>query len=158
MDVSYFDTAFTEEPVKLTPIDAQFLARVNQTQFKGFSYTNKQYTATAPSWQQTAQNLTTRIHSENQWQHSIGDFTWLCDVWFYPNKCYTQTEISSFLLHIPFCNWQLMCISVPRVTRTLSTPKAISGWRNVLIFLFTHIFLYQNNWCQVPRLASIQNT
>ena len=49
MDVSYFDTAFTEEPVKLTPIDAQFLARVNQTQFKGFSYTNKQYTATAPS-------------------------------------------------------------------------------------------------------------
>ena len=51
MDVSYFDTAFTDEPVKLTPIDAQFLARVNQAQFKGFSYTNKQYTATAPSWQ-----------------------------------------------------------------------------------------------------------
>lgn len=49
MDVSYFDTAFTDEPVKLTPIDAQFLARVNQAQFKGFSYTNKQYTATAPS-------------------------------------------------------------------------------------------------------------
>merc|ERR1712045_369884 len=45
MDVSYFDTAFTDEPVKLTPIDAQFLAKVNQAQFKGFSYTNKQYTA-----------------------------------------------------------------------------------------------------------------
>ena len=27
MDVSYFDTAFTDEPVKLTPIDTQFLSQ-----------------------------------------------------------------------------------------------------------------------------------
>lgn len=45
MDVSYFDTAFTDEPVKLTPVDAGFLAELNQAQFKGFSYTNKQYTS-----------------------------------------------------------------------------------------------------------------
>ena len=45
MYVSYFDTAFTDEPVKLTPVDAGFLAELNQAQFKGFSYTNKQYTS-----------------------------------------------------------------------------------------------------------------
>lgn len=45
MDVSYFDTAFTDEPVKLTPVDKEFLDELNQTQFKGFSYTNKIYTA-----------------------------------------------------------------------------------------------------------------
>jgi len=44
MDVSYFDTAFTEEPVRLTPIDQDFLEQLNQTQFKGFSYTNMAYT------------------------------------------------------------------------------------------------------------------
>jgi len=45
MDVSYFDTAFTDEPVKLTPVDKEFLEDLNQIQFKGFSYTNKIYTA-----------------------------------------------------------------------------------------------------------------
>ena len=45
MDVSYFDNAFTEEPIKLTPVDRNFLDHLNQTQFKGFSYTNKQYTS-----------------------------------------------------------------------------------------------------------------
>lgn len=45
MDVSYFDTAFTDEPVKLTPVDKEFLDNLNQAQFKGFSYTNKIYTA-----------------------------------------------------------------------------------------------------------------
>jgi len=45
MDVSYFDTAFTDEPVKLTPVDKEFIDDVNQAQFKGFSYTNKVYTA-----------------------------------------------------------------------------------------------------------------
>ena len=47
MDVSYFDTAFTEEPVRLTPVEREFLVGLNQEQFKGFSYTNKQYTAPA---------------------------------------------------------------------------------------------------------------
>ena len=44
MDVSYFDTAFTEEPVKLTPMDRNLLEELNQAQFKGFSYTNAVYT------------------------------------------------------------------------------------------------------------------
>ena len=44
MDVSYFDTAFTDEPVKLTPVESDFLRNLNQVQFKGFSYTNRQYT------------------------------------------------------------------------------------------------------------------
>ena len=44
MDVSYFDTAFTEEPVKLTPMDMGLMEELNQAQFKGFSYTNKVYT------------------------------------------------------------------------------------------------------------------
>ena len=44
MDVSYFDTAFTDEPVKLTPVENDFLTNLNQIQFKGFSYTNKLYT------------------------------------------------------------------------------------------------------------------
>jgi len=46
MDVSYFDTAFTDEPVKLTPVESDFLNKLNQVQFKGFSYTNRQYTQT----------------------------------------------------------------------------------------------------------------
>ncbi|XP_040564275.1 uncharacterized protein [Lepeophtheirus salmonis] len=44
MDVSYFDCAFTEEVAKLTPVDDDFLQSVNQLQFKGFSYTNPNYT------------------------------------------------------------------------------------------------------------------
>jgi len=44
MDVSYFDTAFTEEPVKLTPMEMGLMEGLNQDQFKGFSYTNKVYT------------------------------------------------------------------------------------------------------------------
>merc|ERR1719510_2588220 len=46
MDVSYFDTAFTDEPVKLTPVESDFLNKLNQVQFKGFSYTTRQYTQT----------------------------------------------------------------------------------------------------------------
>jgi hypothetical protein len=45
LDVRYFDTAFTEEPVKLTPVDKSFIMRLDQRQFKGFSYTNRPYTA-----------------------------------------------------------------------------------------------------------------
>ena len=44
MDVSYFDTAFTEEPVMLTPMELGLMEGLNQDQFKGFSYTNKVYT------------------------------------------------------------------------------------------------------------------
>ena len=44
MDVSYFDTAFTEEPVKLTPMAGNLLEGLCQEQFKGFSYTNRVYT------------------------------------------------------------------------------------------------------------------
>ena len=44
MDVSYFDTAFTEEPVKLTPMEMGLMEGLNQDQFKGFSYTNRVYT------------------------------------------------------------------------------------------------------------------
>jgi len=44
LDVSYFDEAFTKEVAKLTPVDGDFLASVNQGQFKGFSYTNPNYT------------------------------------------------------------------------------------------------------------------
>lgn len=43
LDVSYFDTIFTDEPIKLTPVHTSFLNHVDQTQFKGFSYTNKLY-------------------------------------------------------------------------------------------------------------------
>eukprot|EP00095_Tigriopus_kingsejongensis_P005455 maker-scaffold224_size251237-snap-gene-1.54 protein:Tk05455 transcript:maker-scaffold224_size251237-snap-gene-1.54-mRNA-1 annotation:"hypothetical protein DAPPUDRAFT_309380" len=44
LDVSYFDEAFTQEVANLTPVDEDFLASVNQQQFKGFSYTNPNYT------------------------------------------------------------------------------------------------------------------
>ena len=44
MDVSYFDTAFTDEPVKLTPMERSLMEELNQGQFKGFSYTNRTYT------------------------------------------------------------------------------------------------------------------
>ncbi len=43
--MSYFDEAFTKEVAKLTPVNDNFLASVNQTQFKGFSYTNPNYTS-----------------------------------------------------------------------------------------------------------------
>ena len=62
MDVSYFDTAFTDEPVKLTPVEHQFLENLNQTQFKGFSYTNKQYT----SWHKFS-DLNFDTDNSNQW-------------------------------------------------------------------------------------------
>ena len=45
LDVRYFDTAFTDEPVKLTPVDRSLIGRLDQRQFKGFSYTNRLYTA-----------------------------------------------------------------------------------------------------------------
>jgi novel protein kinase C delta type len=44
MDVSYFESAFTADEPLLTPVEATFLEAVNQTQFKGFSYTNPNYT------------------------------------------------------------------------------------------------------------------
>ena len=44
LDVSYFDTVFTAEPIKLTPVDETTLDKIDQRQFKGFSFTNKLYT------------------------------------------------------------------------------------------------------------------
>merc|ERR1711879_1098526 len=35
LDVSYFDTAFTDEPVKLTPMGIGLMEELNQAQFKG---------------------------------------------------------------------------------------------------------------------------
>ena len=43
MDVSYFESAFTADEPLLTPLDKTFVDNVNQTQFKGFSYTNPNY-------------------------------------------------------------------------------------------------------------------
>ncbi|XP_065174075.1 putative protein kinase C delta type homolog isoform X5 [Atheta coriaria] len=40
LDTKYFDRTFTAERAKLTPIDANILASMNQAQFQGFSYTN----------------------------------------------------------------------------------------------------------------------
>jgi novel protein kinase C delta type len=45
LDVSYFDEAFTREVARLTPVDDDFLDSVNQRQFRGFSYTNPNYSA-----------------------------------------------------------------------------------------------------------------
>ena len=42
-DVSYFDSAFTEEAPLLTPVPQEFLDSMNQEQFKGFSYTDRDY-------------------------------------------------------------------------------------------------------------------
>ena len=42
-DVSYFDSAFTEEAPLLTPVPKEFLDEMNQEQFKGFSYTDRDY-------------------------------------------------------------------------------------------------------------------
>jgi novel protein kinase C delta type len=44
MDVSYFESAFTADEPLLTPLDPTFLETVDQLQFKGFSYTNTNYT------------------------------------------------------------------------------------------------------------------
>lgn len=46
-DVSYFDSAFTEEPPLLTPLAPELLKEMNQEQFKGFSYTDQNYTLPA---------------------------------------------------------------------------------------------------------------
>lgn len=43
-DTSNFDSNFTMEKAVLTPIDSQFLASMDQQQFKGFSYTNPDMT------------------------------------------------------------------------------------------------------------------
>lgn len=40
LDTKYFDTAFTKEEAKLTPIEKNILQSMDQTQFQGFSYTN----------------------------------------------------------------------------------------------------------------------
>ncbi len=40
LDVQYFDSAFTIEKPQLTPVDKDILASMDQTQFRGFSYTN----------------------------------------------------------------------------------------------------------------------
>ena len=44
MDVSNFDSAFTQDDALLTPVDPDFLETVEQQQFKGFSFTNPNYT------------------------------------------------------------------------------------------------------------------
>ena len=44
MDVSNFDSAFTQDDALLTPVDPEFLEAVEQLQFKGFSFTNPNYT------------------------------------------------------------------------------------------------------------------
>ena len=44
MDVSNFDSAFTQDDALLTPVDPEFLETVEQQQFKGFSFTNPNYT------------------------------------------------------------------------------------------------------------------
>lgn len=40
LDVQYFDTTFTKEVARLTPVDKAILQSMDQTQFDGFSYTN----------------------------------------------------------------------------------------------------------------------
>lgn len=40
LDTQYFDTTFTVEKAKLTPIEKNILQSMDQTQFQGFSYTN----------------------------------------------------------------------------------------------------------------------
>lgn len=44
LDVSYFDNAFTEDEALLTPVEDEFIKGMNQEQFKGFSYTDPNYT------------------------------------------------------------------------------------------------------------------
>jgi novel protein kinase C delta type len=40
LDVQYFDTTFTKEAARLTPVDKEILQSMDQSQFEGFSYTN----------------------------------------------------------------------------------------------------------------------
>ena len=42
-DVSYFDSAFTEDEPLLTPLPDDFVDAMSQEQFKGFSYTDPNY-------------------------------------------------------------------------------------------------------------------
>ena len=42
-DVSYFDSAFTEDDPLLTPLPDEFITNMDQEQFKGFSYTDPNY-------------------------------------------------------------------------------------------------------------------
>ena len=57
MDVSNFDSAFTQDDALLTPVEPEFLETVEQQQFKGFSFTNPNYTL--PVW---------KLHDENDSQ------------------------------------------------------------------------------------------
>ena len=41
--MSYFDSAFTEDDPLLTPLPDEFIANMDQKQFKGFSYTDPNY-------------------------------------------------------------------------------------------------------------------
>ncbi|XP_055588116.1 titin homolog isoform X2 [Uranotaenia lowii] len=47
LDTQYFDKQFTRERARLTPIDRQMLASMNQAQFEGFTYTNPNNTLTS---------------------------------------------------------------------------------------------------------------
>lgn len=40
LDTRYFDTAFTAERPRLTPVPEQILTSMDQSVFRGFSYTN----------------------------------------------------------------------------------------------------------------------
>uniref|UniRef100_A0A1I7TZS7 AGC-kinase C-terminal domain-containing protein n=1 Tax=Caenorhabditis tropicalis TaxID=1561998 RepID=A0A1I7TZS7_9PELO len=42
-DTSNFDSEFTHEVPKLTPIDRLFLMNLDQTEFEGFSFVNPEY-------------------------------------------------------------------------------------------------------------------
>ncbi|XP_001660084.2 titin isoform X2 [Aedes aegypti] len=46
LDTQYFDKQFTRERARLTPIDRNILASMNQGQFEGFTYTNPNNTLT----------------------------------------------------------------------------------------------------------------
>lgn len=46
LDTQYFDSQFTRERARLTPIDKNILISMNQKQFEGFSYTNPNATLT----------------------------------------------------------------------------------------------------------------
>ncbi|XP_019530008.3 titin-like isoform X2 [Aedes albopictus] len=48
LDTQYFDKQFTRERARLTPIDRNILASMNQGQFEGFTYTNPNNTLTTP--------------------------------------------------------------------------------------------------------------
>lgn len=42
-DTSNFDSEFTHEAPKLTPVDRLFLMNLDQTEFEGFTYINPEY-------------------------------------------------------------------------------------------------------------------